>query len=261
MNLKLDAACAWHMGLVRKKNEDNFLFFGEFLDDKLRDGEGLLEREKDWKIGTFLGVFDGVAGMPHGEEASRAAARALQSAPEKGLLESVSGYLYKISNLLNSHVIRRGKQLQEQQICSTVAGLYFGRKRLWGFNVGDSRCYLLRDDQLQQLSRDHTDAQSLRSRGMENHRPKLIQFLGTESEMVQVEPFLFSCGQGKGEVLLLCSDGLSDLVADEQIAGVLRAEESAGWKARRLVEKALEAGGKDNTTVIVLQENTQKQRE
>jgi len=122
-------------------------------------------------------------------------------------------------------------------------------------NVGDSRAYLFRDKKLRQVSRDHSYVQALLEAGFitpeeaVDHPQKniIVRAVGTKEEVVSdhFEPVL-----EKGDVLLLCSDGLTDEVPDDEIKEILLSTEFNG-ASQALIERAKSHGGKDNITVIL----------
>jgi protein phosphatase len=138
----------------------------------------------------------------------------------------------------------------------TVAGTV--GSELLTAHVGDSRAYVFRrDGRLEKLTRDQTMAQSLADSGAitqqevekSPYRHVLTSALATRAAFVQVE--LKRSRLEDGDRLLLCSDGLTDMVPEESIARVLRETRSSSDACRRLIDYALEAGGKDNVTVVV----------
>jgi protein phosphatase len=124
-------------------------------------------------------------------------------------------------------------------------------------HVGDSRAYLLRDNKLRQLTTDHTCAQELfdagelseRSAGAAWLRSRVTRLLGDGSKYC--EPHVQTLRLNHGDTLMICSDGLTDMVADATIASVLATDQPAEAACGRLVDLALEAGGHDNITTIV----------
>jgi PPM family protein phosphatase len=125
------------------------------------------------------------------------------------------------------------------------------------FHVGDSRAYLFRDGCLHRLTKDHTYVQMLVDCGKldpfdaatSGVRHLLINALGGSTEHVDVDVDLLRLEHG--DWLLLCSDGLTDLVDDETISGTLARSENSKEACARLVQLALDGGGRDNVTVIV----------
>src|SRR5262249_3777304 len=123
-------------------------------------------------------------------------------------------------------------------------------------HVGDSRVYLCRQGHLHQLTRDHTLAQSLADRGVIPHeevathrlRHVLTRALGGKGE---VEADVQRARLEDKDQLLLCTDGLTNMVDDAAIEAVLREAPTAGGACEALVERALKNGGKDNVTVVL----------
>jgi len=124
-------------------------------------------------------------------------------------------------------------------------------------HVGDSRAYLFREGELHQLTRDQTQAQLLLDTGViteeefakHRYRHVLLQAIGGRGGLVEVE--IHRMRFRDGDQLMLCSDGLTDMVGDEAIAEVLAREATAQSACDALLQLALEAGGKDNITVVL----------
>jgi protein phosphatase len=128
---------------------------------------------------------------------------------------------------------------------------------LFAGHVGDSRLYLYRAGKLTQLTRDHTVAQSLADAGeisveqIATHRQRhvLTSAIGGNAGMVQAD--ILRARLLNDDRLLLCSDGLTDLISDERIERVLEKTENSQRACDQLVDLALHEGGRDNVTVIV----------
>ena len=142
-------------------------------------------------------------------------------------------------------------------MCTTMtAALSHGRDLIVG-HIGDSRAYLLRRGILRQLTRDHTLAERLLDDGVQLEsdyllvelRSVLIQALGASEG--DCRPDIHDYVLDDGDQLLLCTDGLTEMVSDTDIASVLTREDSAQASCRKLVQAALNNGGNDNITVIV----------
>lgn len=137
-----------------------------------------------------------------------------------------------------------------------TAGLILGR-RLYIAHVGDSRAYLLKDDELRPLTEDHSLVRRLQDTGRLSvedaehfqYRNVLLQALGQESALTADTFSLDLAGTGK---LLLCSDGLCGLVGLGEMAGILLGGGNAQYMADRLYEAAMAAGGYDNITAVVV---------
>jgi protein phosphatase len=129
---------------------------------------------------------------------------------------------------------------------------------LWlAFNIGDSRLYRLFQGELELVTTDHSEVQELVDGGLisvsdakhHSQRNVITRALGLERS---VEPDFWLLPPAPGERFLLCSDGLSSEVEDEEIAGVLESEDNPTVAASRLVEHALSSGGHDNITAVVI---------
>jgi PPM family protein phosphatase len=139
---------------------------------------------------------------------------------------------------------------------TTVTIAYSVGSRLFVVHVGDSRCYLLRGGKLHRLTHDHTVVAEMISRGVlkpeeaaRHHlRHVITNVVGGNDQGVQVECHRVELEAN--DMLLVCSDGLTEMVPDERIVAVLQANRDPQKVCERLVAEANENGGKDNITVI-----------
>jgi serine/threonine protein phosphatase PrpC len=234
VSLRLRAAAATDVGNIRENNQDDLLI----VEDSL-----------------FV-VADGMGGHVAGEVASREAVEAMEAA---FATPASSDDLREAVRTANGAVWKRGADNPSYRgmgTTVTAVGVIDG-DQLAVANVGDSRTYLLRDDELHQLTQDHSFVQEAVRSGQltraqaESHprRSQLTRALGVGDDVdvdVEVlEPL-------SGDRLLLCSDGLWDEVGDELIAMVLSGRDEPEDAASELVRWAKEAGGRDNITVIVV---------
>ena len=137
---------------------------------------------------------------------------------------------------------------------SAACGCHTG-SQVWTVNVGDSRCFLLRDGKLQQISEDQTDEAYMKENGIHGRKPYLTQYMGMDPEEVRVLPYADCLQLKKGDRFLICSDGVSDMVSIEFLETMLLQTQSPAKCVDTILAAALEAGGKDNITVIVLEIN------
>ena len=228
-----------HIGLVRKTNEDS-CFATEV------DG------------GFFAIVADGMGGHNGGEVASSIVietAKALLS--EKPPCCLGQDDIRRLLIQANKNVLDRAdrdKHLKGMGSTATLVSIC-GMQAIIG-HVGDSRAYLFRDQKLSQLTKDHSYVQMLVESGyitqqealVHPHRNIITRAIGTESNL---EPDVWTDELQAGDVLLLCSDGLSSSVPDEKIADILRS--GIPEAADRLIEASLAAGGPDNISVVIVQ--------
>lgn len=270
--VEVDLAALSHPGRVRTNNEDHFI--ATRFDRTMRTlATNLPEGEVPRRYGeTVYGllVADGVGGSVAGEIASRTAIHALVD-----LVLETPDWIMRLDDPLAEEVLqrmeRRFKQVREvlverakanpalRGMATTLTVACTLGPELLTAHVGDSRAYVFRarGARLERLTRDQTMAQSLADAGaisqadVARHpsRNVLTSALATRGAFVQVE--LKRSHLEDGDRLLLCSDGLTEMVSDETIAKVLEGTRSSASACRDLIDLALEAGGKDNVTAVL----------
>jgi protein phosphatase len=143
-------------------------------------------------------------------------------------------------------------------MATTLVIAWFLGQRLWIAHTGDSRLYRYRGGQLEQLTRDHSFSQELLDAGMVTEEEARLlpaknlvtRALGASSD---IEPEIQDVEVEPGDLVLLCSDGLTEMVGTYEIAGLLSiGEDDTHEMARRLVDLANESGGRDNISVILV---------
>lgn len=243
-----------HVGMARTANED---FFGYWEPDE--------DRLFDLK-GRLAVVCDGMGGHAGGEIASRMAVKTIIEAYEKDPSDDVMDSLRRAIEAANETVYKEGFKPGNAKLKgmgSTVTCAVHRRELIFFGQVGDSRCYLVRRGQIQQMTKDHSLVQQLVDEGlldkseMENHPDKnvILRSLGVKAS-VDVDISYVSVEEG--DVFLLCSDGLSGLVSDQEMLNVVDGSLKSGNKDLRkvceqLVDMANKYGGHDNITVQLLQ--------
>ena len=246
----LRAAAYSDLGLRRKNNEDNLYFAGRVLPEQNIGTEEIWEDQ--WTdASAFFGVFDGMGGESDGETASFLAASCCQAVTFAEEKTEIASTLETLILQMNDLVAEVAENRQER--CGTTGNLlYLTKDAYFDANVGDSRTYLYRQGILRQLSTDHTDAGLLARLGIEKRKPRLSQYIGLSPEEALIEPSLYQGEVKACDRFLLCSDGLTDLVSEKEIAEVL-ALADPGVSVQKLVSLALAAGGRDNITVLVVE--------
>jgi protein phosphatase len=213
-------------------------------------------------------VADGIGGAEGGEVASRLAIKTLME-----LVIQTPDWIMRLDDDLSEELVKRAldryrkadaairNQAQSDpslgRMGTTLTLAVSLAADLFVIHVGDSRAYLLRKGQLQQLTRDQTVVQSLLDAGVLTHqqaathnmRHVLTQALGQHADKLKIE--VQSLKLADGDCLLLCTDGLTDMIPDGEISAVLVNSGKAEQQCQALMDKALEAGGKDNITVVV----------
>lgn len=249
-------------GLVRNNNEDNFYFNGKFLTANNRDHSNTLTSISSENIQIY-GVFDGMGGEALGEEASYIAAHTISKA-HKRILASDLDVKETILNAVedsNTKICKKILESGEKRIGATFSAISIKDDIATVYNVGDSRVYLLRDNTLKQISVDDTSAQRLVHLGVitpeeaktHKDRHKLTQHLGIFRDEMTIEPHISEdIKLQKNDKLLMCSDGLTDMLDDEEILDILSKKKDSENLSRDLLNAALDNGGVDNVTVLVI---------
>lgn len=236
----IEAACCSNIGKIRKKNEDNFCFDNNI--DTLKDGS-VLKYNGTLQSGLYFALFDGMGGENFGEYASETAASKMLNLdirlPRMNTIKSVV-------EELNKAVVLKQQEMLTDKMGTTMASIHFYQNTVFVCNVGDSRVYRFRNGALQQLSNDHTETQT-----DNNKKGALIQYLGMDPEEVRLEPHILKREIESGDIYLLCSDGLTDMLTDFEINYTVKVNGNSEIIAEKLISAAIENGGRDNITVIV----------
>ncbi|HSR90931.1 MAG TPA: PP2C family serine/threonine-protein phosphatase [Gemmatimonadales bacterium] len=264
---ELDVYGITHPGKVRKENQDHFLICS------LRPGVTVhhtsLPHTERWsgaeRLAFLAMVADGVGGSAMGEEASRLAVAGItdyvtqsmhcyyntDSNDDTKFAESLVEAAMKV----HARIVERTKEEGERS-GSTTLTLWLGVwPKAYLLQVGDSRCYAMRDGMLTQISRDQTMAHELVDAGVikrtEVSRTGWAHVLSSAIGGHQTAPVVTRLDQAWGVAGLLCSDGLTKHVPDERIAECLRNMTSARQACETLLQDALDGGGSDNITILV----------
>lgn len=262
--IKITSAVVTDVGKVRSNNEDNY-----FVNGKYRENTDTLNEEYEenkTKERNILSVCDGMGGEAYGELASLIAVQTLLEFNDRNINECIGEYIESANKKICDEIEKN----DGARIGSTLALLYIDNARAYVYNIGDSRIYLMRDDVLTQLTADHTLAQRMVDMGliapeeMNTHsgKHKLTQHLGIFPDEMIIEAYETEVMELKeNDIFILCSDGLTDMLSDDEIAEIANDDLSAKEIASRLVAQAVEKGGRDNTTVLIAKaENDLKNR-
>lgn len=258
-----------HPGRVRTNNEDQFLVAEltkamHVQQSSLTSPQTRLSHEH----GHMFLVADGMGGHRAGEQASALALETIEAftldhlqwfLPLQGAEEAeLSSEFQDALHQADGRIIEEASRDPELQgMGTTVTIAYAFNRDLFVVHVGDSRCYLFRQGGLHQLTRDHTILEHLLDMGMVTPEQASRHFLrhvitnvvggakpGLDVEVHKIE-------LAPNDVLLLCSDGLTEMVTAEQIAAILQAKRPPQEACQELIEEANRKGGNDNVTVIV----------
>jgi protein phosphatase len=234
LGVRLAWSCVSDPGLVRRNNEDSVLA----------------------DPGVFV-VADGMGGHEAGEVASGIAVESLRAASRAGAGDNGAAIPQALTD---AH--RRIRSLSgDRTMGTTVTGLVlgeFGGQAAWlVWNVGDSRCYRIESGEIEQITKDHTlvaellQSGSIRSEDASSHpdRHVITRAIGADAE---VEADYWLLRPVEGERFVLCSDGLTNELTDDEILSIVAAPETPGAAAVALLSAALERGGHDNISAVVV---------
>jgi len=269
IDARVEIGAATHPGRVRPNNEDNFFVARlakamTILQSSLPDPESARSAEQ----GYLLVVADGMGGAAAGERASALAVRTV----EAFALDALKWFLHlgkqeerDLLDELKQAIERADRNVIERAMAdpallgmgTTLTMAYSVGVDLYLVHAGDSRAYLYRDGELIQVTNDHTLVQMLVDGGAltpeaarHHHRRNVVtNVIGGPQAGVKAEVHKVSVRDG--DVLLLCTDGLTEMVPDPAIAAALAAAPDPEAAAARLRDLALDGGGADNVTVIV----------
>ena len=243
---KIVLTAASRVGNVRSNNEDMILAFDKYVRSDIH--QTVLAPDN---LDRFVvAVADGMGGHNAGEVASEMVMQNLKFYVNDLPKGMTSGELEEVMNewLLSIHqtVNFRGRSNKTMSEMGTtlVALLFYGNRYFW-MNCGDSRLYRLRDGQLKQLTTDHS---LVNEDGEKKHSNYITNCIGAECDDVFMDMIEFTSDFHTGDVYVLCSDGLNDMVPDIIIEKML----NEGATANDLCEEAIAAGGFDNVSVCVL---------
>ena len=237
-----------HTGMVREVNEDSYLALPS---------------------SAVFCVADGMGGYEAGEVASGSVVQSVErfyataSDSTKTLPGDLSGDMLAAHPLLGSVQFAHDqlqKKMHDKRMGATFAAVQFEEGGVAVCHVGDSRVYLFHHGTLIQLTTDHSVVGAMVEKGTisaeqaKTHpsRNAILQAVGFSPE---IKPDLHHFGVRSQDTLLICSDGLTSMVNDEQIAATLRTDRRLPERGQRLLEQANQAGGKDNITLILLDIN------
>lgn len=243
--LQFEFACATDTGLARNNNEDSVVFD---------------------EPASLAVLADGMGGYNAGEVASSMATSLISTEYGRWLAEAgEQAGDDDVCRAMERHIVQANRAIFDaantQPQCSgmgtTLVAAAFRGAQMIVAHVGDSRAYRWRGGVLTQITRDHSLLQEQLDAGLitpaqaavSNHRNLVTRAVGVEPT-VEVETHVHATQAG--DCLLLCSDGLSDMIPDDRIAAVLAAQEALPAAAQALIHAANKAGGRDNISVILV---------
>jgi len=269
LDSEIDVYGLTHQGLVRRTNQDNFLVatLHKRIDVKfssLAQGNDTISGEE--RLAFIMMVADGVGGTEHGEAASRLAVesvsdyvteamRCYYGAPAGSSETSLAQVLEQAARDCHDNVCRHAAEQTIKSMATTLT-LFLG---VWPWiyvlQVGDSRCYSLKQGELTQVTRDQTMAQELMDLGVmapaEASHSRLSHVLSSAIGGQTSMPIVTRIPAEWHTVYMLCSDGLTRHVSDDRIREVLSTMTTAKAACETLLQEALDGGGSDNITIVL----------
>ena len=235
----------------RENNEDNYFVNSIYANMNHSDEKFAMDFTDNRK--NIFAVFDGLGGEEKGEEASFTAAKALKN------FKSIDEYYKKA----NREIYK--KTAKKSGTTAAILEIYNGSFTC--SNIGDSRVYLIRNNEIRQLSKDHTSIQTMIDAGVitkeqaekSKYKNTLSQCLGIYEEEVVISPFV-----GKkerlcdGDIFLICSDGLTGGVDDKEIFRTVSENGVDVNTVEVLFRKAVSNGARDNVTMVLLSVSVRK---
>jgi len=251
----LSFCCKTDKGSVRPNNEDSFIY---------RTANNNPENFDIQFYGSLFTIADGMGGHFAGEVASKMACDyvldyyRISDISDDNTWEKLKGLFFKINEI----ILRRSFDVSEfNGMGTTLTTLIIRKNKAWVSHVGDSRVYLIRNEEMTQISYDHTEIQRLIDQGLftkqETERSParniLTQAIGVDNRL---SVFTWAETIQQNDMFLLCSDGLYDMMTDDHILSIIKAKEQHLEKTcKQLIDEAINAGSKDNISVILVKIN------
>ena len=265
----LEIGAVTHRGAVRSRNEDQYAVIRRRrTSDVLACSLGEAGWSADMAEAWLLVVADGLGGQVSGQVASATAVRAvLKFANDLSswIMRPIGDIREDIEERVGLYCEAINREMQAQVeadpslagMATTMTSAYMFGKRAAITNVGDSRSYLIRNEELTQITRDHTLAEQLKDHGLPSevthaYRNVLTRCFDTTGKPASFDLFLIKLQPG--DRLLLCSDGLSDMVSDAQLLRIIGMADSTADACRIMTQTALRNGGRDNITLLLAHE-------
>jgi len=245
-------ACKTDKGSVRLHNEDALIYRTEDHNPEGFDIES---------YGSLFTIADGMGGHSAGEIASNIACQEMlkyylrTDLSEETMWDYLKGLYYQI----NENVLLQSLRVADfNGMGTTLTTLIIRKQKAWIAHVGDTRIYLIRGHEMDQITQDHTEVQSLVEQGLFSQeeadrcpaRNVLSQAIGVDNRL---RVFTWAELIQPDDMFLICSDGLSDMLSKAQIFSIIQSNANRLQRAcRELLDKAKHAGGADNITIILV---------
>ena len=257
MGYQIEYAYTSHIGRIRANNEDNFWCLGETMTADNQGTEGVRTGTAVQAQFPLMAVFDGMGGESCGEMAAFLAADACgrhYSEHKHELGSQTEQFLEELCRQMNRSVFEYSVKNKIRTMGTTAAMLAIGDESAYACNLGDSRLYLSQQGKFHQISSDHV------LKGGFFCKPPLTQYVGMDDAAVALEPHICRMECSPGSRYLICSDGMTDMLSDGEMADILAREIPVQETAEILLERALGKGGRDNITLILCEVKEEKKK-
>ena len=234
-------SCVSHIGNVRSINQDNFICDGRYMETNGENIKFPLCGAKLSKETSVFGIFDGMGGEECGEIAAYIAAK---NAAALEIRKDAVTPLLQFCQKANADICGYANENEISAMGTTAAMLAFTDSGVTLCNIGDSKVFRFCDGVLEKISKDHIAVAAF------GVKPPLSQNLGIPPTELIIDPYLAQGAYNDGDVYLICSDGLTDMVTREEIVEVL-ASKPIEEACTELLKKSLSNGGRDNVTIIL----------
>lgn len=251
-----------HVGNIRELNEDNFLADTLFLDDIRNYFNHSNQSEHGHHL--FI-VADGMGGTSSGEVASNLVVKEMSKLFKQIAIDSVIESKDMVKGMIKHRIDKINVLSCEMnpRMGSTLTGVYLMGDNFFTINLGDSSVFIYREGNFDKLTVDHTWARKLYEQGeltleeSKNYKKqnKLLRYIGINPEYGAVYPTISKdYTLEENDIILICSDGLTDMVSEKEMARILKERQHQGLEVmnRELLEGALSNGGVDNITSILV---------
>ena len=241
------------IGNKRKINQDNFYINGKILKDINKE----TYKYNTWSHEEIYAVCDGMGGENDGEVASRIAVEEIKNISQNKKLDDsvIHSAIDKANRKICQYISEHGENCG-----STFVAVVIKNDEATIYNIGDSRCYLIRNNKITQLTKDHTLTAQMVDAGMltyeqaekDKRRHSLVQHLGIFPEEMTLSTYKNSFKTEIGDILIICSDGLTDKLDNKGIIEIVKENENIADLPYELVQSAIDIGSTDNITAMVL---------
>lgn len=248
MNFNIHFSCVSHIGNSRRMNQDNFICNGQYLGSQSDELSFPIIGCVPTNDKSVFGIFDGMGGEECGEIASLIAA---QNASSLAITRDAIADLLKYCADANESICKYASDNAVSSMGTTAALLAFTDKGIALCNIGDSKIFRFANGKMKQISVDHVAVTA------HDKKPPLSQNLGIDPTEMIISPYVAKGHYNVDDIYLICSDGLTDMVSENDITEILR-KTSYDDVVNKLLDAALDNGGLDNITVILCKVEQEK---